>query len=268
MIPSLTASNTVIPVSDFTQVDQHLTKYDIKILYLIKYGYQDGLLSHVAKNIVHCVFQCRQPHGDIYCSISSYVDGNTDGQFPVLPHIVYLPGHDKNMRNNLNIPTNAIVYGRHGGAEQFDIKYVQDIVYQVAKTYPNIYFVFVNTNRFCPSLNNIIHLGQIIDPVTKREFINTCDAMIWGRQEGETFGLAIAEFSFCNKPVIATKTGDQAHVHYLGQSGGYWYHDQNSLSQILTTFDPQKDKDRQWNCYQQFNPQQVINTLAHMINHM
>ena len=36
----------------------------------------------------------------------------------------------------------------------------------------------------------------------KVKFINTCDAMIHARAMGETFGLAVAEFSKKNKPVI------------------------------------------------------------------
>lgn len=39
----------------------------------------------------------------------------------------------------------------------------------------------------------------------KTTFINTCDAMLWARHDGETFGLAIGEFSSKNKPVIYAK---------------------------------------------------------------
>ena len=58
-----------------------------------------------------------------------------------------------------------------------------------------------------------------MDLVEKVEFINTCDAMLWARGAGETFGLSIAEFSSKNKPVIAMQVGDLAHVHIMGDMG-------------------------------------------------
>ncbi len=115
----------------------------------------------------------------------------------------------------INIPENAVVFGRHGGKGQFDIRFVQEIIYNIAKSNPTIYFIFVNTYTFCETLPNIIHLDTIIDTNSKRKFINTCDAMIWGRIEGETFGLEIAEFSICNKPVIAANIGFDAHYKLL-----------------------------------------------------
>jgi hypothetical protein len=94
------------------------------------------------------VFSSREPHGEVYSSISKYVSHYNDN-IPVLPHIVHLPYHEENMRKELNIPDDATVFGRHGGKGQFDIQFVQQVVYQIAKANPNIYFLFVNTNEFC-----------------------------------------------------------------------------------------------------------------------
>jgi hypothetical protein len=80
----------------------------------------------------------------------------------------------------------------------------------IAENYPNIYFIFANFNSFCDSKKNIIFLPNIIDEIDKTTYINTCDAMIWARSGGETFGLAIAEFSINNKPV------------YFGLFGAYF----------------------------------------------
>lgn len=50
----------------------------------------------------------------------------------------------------------------------------------------------------------------------KSKFINTCDAMIHARMDGETFGLAVAEFSMHNKPVLTFGRGtDWAHIEIL-----------------------------------------------------
>jgi len=79
----------------------------------------------------------------------------------------------------------------------------QNVVYNIAQNNPNIYFLFANFYKFCQDLPNIIFLPMITNLYEKVEFINTCDAMLWARQRGETFGSAIAEFSTLNKPIIA-----------------------------------------------------------------
>jgi hypothetical protein len=45
------------------------------------------------------------------------------------------------------------------------------------------------------------------------KFINSRDAMIHTRKEGETFGLSISDFSFLNKPIIEI---DNSHIRILG----------------------------------------------------
>jgi len=191
--------------------------------------FNDNKLSKICKNVVHCVFDCGQPHGDIYSSIAPWVKNN-DGKYPVVPHMINLPNTKENIRTQLNIPKEATVFGRYGGYEQFDIQYVKETVIEIANEKPNYYFIFVNTRPFSTNIQNIIYLDKIIDLEEKVKFINSCDAMIWGRSDGETFGSAIAEFSTQNKPIIACKyydksaTGvfDVSHVHLLGNKA-LWY---------------------------------------------
>lgn len=255
----------VIGLNDFSDVDNILKYNNCDILYIIKAGNNEGHLSKVIKNVVHCVFNCNEPHGSVYAAISPYVKGYKK-KVPVVPHMINLPNHDRNMREELNIPKDAIVYGRHGGYEQFDINYVHKIVYDVAKNHENIYFLFVNTKVFCKSLPNIIHIDKIIDLDKKVEFINTCDAMLWARNDGETFGLSIAEFSSKNKPVIATPNlklnpkVDKAHMHFLGNKG-IWYNETN-LYNILTTFITSNNindiRSKDWNAFKDYSPEKVI----------
>jgi hypothetical protein len=252
--------DVVVGVNNFDEVDKYLTENDIQILYNIKAGNNDNKLSKVANNVIHCVFDCSEPHGEVYTSISSAVTNYND-TIPILPHIVDMPYNEENMRKELNIPEEAVVFGRHGGKGQFDIKIVQDIVYYIAKSNPTIYFIFVNTNTFCERLPNIIHLDTIIDLNLKRKFINTCDAMIWARSDGETFGLAIAEFSICNKPVILTNIGYNAHYNFL-KDKGLWYSttDQlvNQIKYIATT-DKKELQNKDWNAYKEYTPENVMN---------
>ena len=240
------------------QLEDLFLKYNISHVYIIKAGEKDNRLSKVAKNCIHCVFNATEPHGEIYSSIAPWVNGN-NGKYPVVPHMINLPKHDRNMRSKLNIPEKAIVFGGYGGKDCFSLNFVQKVVYNIAKSYPNIYFLFANFNKFCPNLTNIIHLSTIINLNEKVEFINTCDAMLWARRGGETFGIAIGEFSTLNKPVIATKHcgGDLCHVPLLGDKA-IWYSNEKNLTEILLNFDPVVESKKDWNAYKEYTPEKVI----------
>lgn len=241
---------------NFKDIDYYLEKYSITHIYIIKYGNIDDRISKIAKNCIHCVFTCLQPHGDVYSSIHSLVNGNR-GKYPVVPHMINLPNHNYNMRSQLNIPNNAVVFGGYGGKDSFSITFVHNVVYEVAKKNPNIYFLFANFKKFCPDLPNIIHLDTIVDLNEKVKFINTTDAMLWARSEGETFGISIGEFSSKNKPVIAMKIGDLAHVNIL-KDKAFWYSNQNDLYNILLNFNPEVEKNKDWNAYTDYTPEKVM----------
>ena len=98
---------------------------------------------------------------------------------------------------------------------------------------------------------------MIISTEEKVEFINTCDAMIWARSDGETFGQSIAEFSIKNKPIIATKVGDLCHVKYLGAKG-IWYTNSEKLTNILVNFNPEVEQKKDWNAYREYTPEKVM----------
>ena len=82
--------------------------------------------------------------------------------------------------------------------------------------------------------------------------------MIWARSEGETFGLAIAEFSLKNKPVIATKENvhDKAHIHLL-KDQALWY-TKNTLKDILMNFNKEEMSTKDWNAYKEYTPEKVM----------
>jgi hypothetical protein len=257
VIDKFKAEFDVFPINNWDRVDDILIDQDCDILYIIKYGKNDGKISGIIKTVVHCVFVANEPHGNIYASIAKNILGNND-RFPVVPHMINLPKHSLNMRNQLNIPENATVFGRHGGKTTFDLKFVQNIVFQFARNNPHIYFLFLNTDPFCDPLPNIIHIPEIIDLKDKVKFINTCDAMIWGRNSGESFGLSIGEFSINNKPVIATTHPSWDNTHYeILKDKGIWYNEQN-LYNILETFNREKSILSDWNAYNDYLPENVM----------
>ena len=81
--------------------------------------------------------------------------------------------------------------------------------------------------------------------------------MLWARKDGETFGQSIAEFSSINKPVIAMKIGDIAHVKLLGDKA-IWYSNKNDLTNILLNFNPEIESKKDWNAYRDYTPEKIM----------
>ena len=242
------------------QINTILKENKIDILYIIKAGDWDGKLPapNICKTVVHCVFWCSYPHGDIYSSIAPWVREN-NGKFPFVPHMVNIKKYDHNntLREKLGIPKNTVVFGGYGGKENFNLQEVHKVVYSVALKNANIYFLFSNFNRFCPQTKNIIHLPQILEIEDKVTFINTCDAMLWARRDGEVFSMAHGEFSFKNKPIICKEIGYLGHKHLL-KDKAIWYDTPESLYNILTNLNSSIEKDKDWNAYKEYTPELVM----------
>jgi glycosyltransferase involved in cell wall biosynthesis len=246
------------PYNNWNEVDNILEKENIDILYLQKAGEWDGKISKNKKNIVHCVFNTDYKHGDVYGKISSCF-GNQN--LPVVNYLVSLPDINTNMRKELNIPEDAIVFGRHGGNTQFDINYVYNVIDKITNENNKIYFLFLNTNNFLnKDKSNIIFLDKIIDLEKKTKFINTCDAMIHARLMGETFGSAVAEFSIKNKPVITTNSGDRAHLDIL-KDKCFIYNNEQTLYDIFNNIfnNINEIKTKDWNAYKEYSPENIMN---------
>jgi hypothetical protein len=249
----------VFGVNGFHEIHMYLENMGITFLYNIKYGTNDGFITDHAYNLIHAVFECgvQGSSRDTYACISSTLK-NYHPSIPIVPHMVNLPEHSQDMRKELGIPMDAMVYGRYGGKGEFDIPFVHYNVYQVALENPHIFFLFANTNEFCPKLPNIIHIPAVIDLQKKVEFINTCDAMIHARYRGETFGLSIAEFSSKNKPVLCCSIheGEDAHLRILGNKAIIY--NENDLQSILTYLTKEYIEEHDWNAYREYTPEKVM----------
>lgn len=229
----------LFPYDDFAQVDDILRRTGSDACYYLKSGERDGKVNVHGRCAVHVVFQAHEPHGDVYAYVSEWLSQKmTGGKAPFVPHIVRLPPPSEDLRPSLGIPKDAVVLGRHGGPWEFDLDFARRAVVRAAKENPRLFFLFLNTDRFCEPLSNIIHLPGAPDLQFKSNFVNSCDAMIHGRRRGESFGLAIAEFLFFGKPVFAWNGGlDLNHLTMLGGKG-ITYGSEEELFGALRAFDP------------------------------
>lgn len=236
-------------------LNKKLEELKIDVAYFITSGNKESLPG-VCKNVIHSVFQYYEPYGDKYAYISKWLsDKMSNGTIPFVPHIVTLPQPTNNYRKSLNISDNQIVLGRIGGYGTFDIPEVKQYIVNLVNSTNDYVFLFVGTEKFCEH-PNVKFINEIHDLQIKSNFIATCDAMIHARARGESFGLAIAEFLFHNKPVIACALGiDQNHTVMLKDSGTL-YSSINELDLILRNINNIKQN---WSGrVKEFSPENVI----------
>lgn len=164
----------------------------------------------------------------------------TGGTAPFLSHIISTIStsdcQPTFIRNHLGIPDSAILLGRHGGLDTWNLPFVNEVVLQAVKTRPDLFFLFINTVPFAN------HPQLIFQPPTSSSikvsnFIASCDAMIHARWEGETFGLACAEFLIQNKPIITWSESRERNHFLLADRSVITYNYSNDLLCLLLDID-------------------------------
>ena len=119
------------------------------------------------------------------------------------------------MRELLGIPTSALVICRHGGLNTFNMRYVHKAVEILAKKHKAsvLQFLFMSTAPFLGLPSAAIPHVRFL-PATSRTrekelFFQACDAMLHAREQGESFGLAVAEMAIRGLPILThSKAGD------------------------------------------------------------
>ena len=216
------------------ELETYLQSLNCRGIYFIKYGKKDELEMKSIPTFIHCVYTTDEPHGTVYAGVSQSVSKN---KYPIVPHIITIENDKNNLRKQLNIPDNAIVYGRHGGSDTFNIPFVKEAIKEVLNKNKDVYFIFAVKPLMLSDINHerLIFTKPFVDTRLKRQFINTCDAMIHACSLGESFGISVLEFSKCNKPVITWDGGDwnKQHLINLGEYA-IKYRNKEELIEILS----------------------------------
>jgi hypothetical protein len=213
-----------------------------------------------------------------------------------LPYICVKLRPQKSLRDELGIPADALVFGRYGGWETFDIAFVKKAIIDICSKDNKLYFLFMNTDNFIDKsfftsikeifnsrygkkvrvLNlllyfyllfknkskirkKVLFLKGTSNEQYKADFINTCDAMLHARKQGESFGLACAEFSMLNKPVYTYALSDEkAHIDIMKEKCVLYFNYKNIITLFSNFKKPHPSDD--WDAYSKyFNPEKVMN---------
>jgi hypothetical protein len=183
----------------------------------------------------HDVFDFFPLAGTKFAYVSEWLsDFMTNGEAPAVPHIVDLPKPKQNNRRLWSIPEEFTVVGRYGAATTFDIPFVKRSIDQVLSKRTDILFLFVNTDRFMTH-PRVLHLPAIYSKQEKSDFISTCDVMLHARYRGESFGLAIAEFLYHDRPFLCWAGGrDRNHLRMQPDSDNVYKTSKDLVQKLLT----------------------------------
>ena len=252
----------IIFINNISNMSDVINKYKINFFYTLTHGgpdiyqFDNKQIWGSCKTIKHCVFNTLCPESDYYITIGHHLNEKYDTIYKVIPHMVSLPDEDAHLKDELNIPNDAIVLGRYGGYNEFNIDITHKAIIEFLKCDSNVYFLFMNTRPFYKH-PRIIYLDKNTDMLYKTKFINTCDAMIHARMEGETFGLSVAEFSIKNKPIITFPGVDIEHIKILGENA-IQYNSLNGLIDIFTNIRTIIKSRNNWNSYLDYSPDKVM----------
>ena len=260
---SLTRFSNRFLVKTYRDIEQTLKDLNCDMLYCIKYGLNDGIFSKNIKTVIHSVFDMSQKHGDVYAAVSSTL-AKKFNQSVFVPHMISLKKiHDRNLKTLLGIPETAIVFGRYGGNDTFNIQWCWKVIQNIVNSRQDIYFLLNNTVKF-DEHPQIKYYKNIVSEDDKNKFINTCDAYIECGTLGHSFGLAIAEFSTFNKPIIAYKNDNMwntAHFDVLGDNGLY-FRDEKQFYEILDSFKKEDYIGKDLNFYKEYSPENVMKKFS------
>jgi hypothetical protein len=262
-----TRFKNIILYENKNEINNILEKEKTDIFYAIKEGGDDGIKTNVCKTAVHVVFKINAPHGDVYFYVSEWLSkAASNGLYPFVPHMITLPPTNENYRNHFSIPEDAIVFGRYGSYDTFDIEYAKNAVREISKNHRDIYFLFMNTEKFMDGKKNVIFLKGSSDVHIKAAFINSCNAMLHARDRGETFGIAVGEFSSRNKPVITyANSPERAHIEILGGSA-MLYNNYKELYETLINFRDIYDKKKNYDLFSKnYSPEAVMQKFREVV---
>ena len=234
-----------IGVSNFDEIDSYKEKFNLDFLYIQKSGDKDNWISKNIKTLVHAVYpqKLNQLHGYSYAYISEWLSCKfSNNKIPFVSLITENKNIKSNFRNKLKIKKNKLILGSHGGESSFDMKFIQSAVLNTVKKRKDIYFLFLNIKKFCKH-PRVIFLKGTSNEFYKEKFLNTCDAMIYGRSLGESFGLACGEFAIKYKDIISYKFNrHRSHKYNLPKKNYLEYSSYETLCNLLLNYKKKPQK--------------------------
>jgi hypothetical protein len=211
------------------------------LIYVIKPGRPNAFQPRDLPMMVHAVFDTpeHEAHGASFAYVSHWLARTCSAnRLPFVPHVCTVSAESGNLRAEMGIPEGALVFGAYGIDTSMSISFTRKrVIPRILEERADIWFAFMNITPFIDH-PRVIFRGGTVDPGEKAAFINSVDAMLHARDEGESFGLSVAEFALKGKPILTwSGAKNRGHLDILGQSC-LRYENARELMDLLRSFDP------------------------------
>jgi hypothetical protein len=257
-----------LPYASDEEMQRLIERERIDVAYFLKTRRHDSRTARACRTGVHEVFNFFNPHGDAYAYISqSVAEVMTGGRYPAVPLIVdppppnFAPQGRSNLRESLGVPADALVVGRHGAPDQFNIPFLPRAIEAALERRKDLWVLLLNTARFSDH-ERIVHLPTTPDRQGVVDFIAACDVGLNGRRVGENFGLALAEFLAQDRPVLVWEGGRDRNHLALVDDPGFIYRTRADLTRKLCALE-RRDWGGRWRArVAPFAPPAIMRTFA------
>ncbi len=159
------------------------------------------------------------------------------------------------------MPADAVVAGRHGASDQFNVPFVKPAIEAALAARPDLWVMLLNTNRFSDH-ERIVHVPRAPDRQRVADFVASCDVGLNARRGGEAFGLAIAEFLTQDKPVLVWQGGRDRNHLALVDDQRMWFRTREDLTRALVAFEPRPGGGAWRKRVEPFTPEAVMRQFA------
>lgn len=252
----------IVRFDNENDLEPTLLELGVHALYTIRANPTNGLKLKQIPMLVHSVYDMNPRGNELICAGVSQSVANADDRTynPFVPHMINLAESSADYRSLLKIPANALVIGRHGGSDTWDLQIAKEALLKILDKREDVWFLFAVRPKILEDVAHprVICLECFADPIIKRKFINTLDAFLHAQSMGETFGLSCGEASQANKPVIVWNGGRcQEHLRILGNKA-IKYNSSDELFNILMKLDKTDIPRHDWKAYDEYSPTKVM----------
>jgi hypothetical protein len=258
----LFAKFQIVRFENAENLESSLLSLGVHALYTMRATPINGLKLKKIPMLVHAVYNMNPSGNELVCAgvSQSVAEADVRGDKLFVPHMINLAESSANYRSALSIPANALVIGRHGGADTWDLPMAKEALLCILAKRDDVWFLFAVRPIILQDIAHprVICLECFADPIIKRKFINTLDAFLHAQSMGETFGLSCGEASTANKPVITWNGGRcQEHLRILGNKC-IKYNSADELFNILMKLDRLDITKHDWKAYDEYSPAKVM----------
>ena len=252
------------PTGFYPHVDRILKDRGCDLLYIVKSGgCPDDRVSKIVPTLSHGWRGTPFERKAGPCAGMSRAAAQ-NGKGPLVPTIVEPNTVKEDYRSEFEIAKNDVVFGNIGGSGVFHLKVCMVAIERVLKERNDVWFTFMGIQPWKWGFKHphLLWHKPTVDDHKRYKYINTCDAMIHARKQGEMGGGAVAEFSISNKPVITATAGKGGHRMYLrekyakifgidNEQKTRVYDKQEDCYRMMTNLITRRDwfRKQDWNCY-------------------